>query len=154
MRDILPMCLQVGQHRPQQRRLERLLEAVRQPGYQTQLATPDMRGQMHTMHHRQQRVGRAMHHQGRHPQLVQQLDPARLGQYRHDLALGAFRIERPVIGHGRLLQQGRTVVTHLGAAQRRQQVGLLFDGNLAVRRAAPGQQLHQRRIRRRQPRRP
>lgn len=88
MLNILPMRLQIGQHRPQQRRLERLLEAVRQPRYQTQLAALDMRRQMHAMHHRQQRVGRAMHHQGRHPQLVKQLDPARLGQNRHDLAFG------------------------------------------------------------------
>ena len=89
MRHILPMRLQVRQHRPQQRRLERLLKAVRQPRYQAQLAALDMRRQVHPMHHRQQRVGRAMHHQRRHAQLVEQRHPARFGQDRHDLALGA-----------------------------------------------------------------
>lgn len=71
MRDILPMRLQVGQHSPQQRRLERLPEAVRQPRYQTQLATLNMCRKVHAMHYRQQWVGRTMHHQCRHPQPVQ-----------------------------------------------------------------------------------
>jgi hypothetical protein len=79
--------LQVRQHRPQQRRLERLLETMRQARNQAQLAALDMRRQVHAMHHRQQRIGRAVHHQGRHPQLVEQLDAARLGKDRHDLAL-------------------------------------------------------------------
>ncbi|MCY1404344.1 hypothetical protein D9M71_195500 [compost metagenome] len=95
-----------------------------------------------------------MYHQGRHSQLVEQLDAARLGQYRHDLALGPVRVERPVVGLRRLLQQHFAVVSYLRAAQGRQQVGLLLDSHFTVRRAAPGQQLHQRRGRRRQPRRP
>ncbi|MNE74941.1 hypothetical protein D3C80_1710580 [compost metagenome] len=110
-----------------------------------------MRCQVHPMHHRQQRVGRAMHHKCRHAQLVEQRYPARFGKDRHDLALGALRVERPVIGHGRLLHQRRTVIVHLGAAQCCQQISLLFDGHLAVRRTAPGQQLHQGRIWRGQP---
>ncbi|MNM78705.1 hypothetical protein D3C81_906160 [compost metagenome] len=144
------MRLQIRQYGPQQRRLERLLKAVRQPRYQPQLAALNVRRQVHAVHDRQQRVGRAMHHQGRHPKLVQKLDTARLGQYRHDLALGPVGVERPVIGHCGLLQQSGPIVTYLWAAQCRQQVGLLFDGHLAIRRTAPCQQLHQRRVRCRQ----
>ncbi|MCY1240865.1 hypothetical protein D9M72_537340 [compost metagenome] len=48
------------------------------------------------------------------------------------------------------MQQHLTIIAHHRAAQRRQQVGLLFQGHLAVRCTPPGQQLHQRRTRRRQ----
>ncbi len=95
-----------------------------------------------------------MYHQGRHSQLVEQLDAARLGQYRHDLALGPVRVERPVVGLRRLVQQHFAVVPYLRAAQGRQQVGLLLDCHFSVLCAAPGQQLHQRRIRCRQTRSP
>ncbi|MCY1405958.1 hypothetical protein D9M71_212110 [compost metagenome] len=56
------------------------------------------------MHHRQQRISRAMHHQRRQAQAVEQLDPARLGENGHDLALDPFRVEGPVVGLRGLLQ--------------------------------------------------
>ena len=65
------MLLQIGQNRRQQRCLERLLEPMSQPGNQLELAALDVRRQVNAMHHRQQRIGRAMHHQGRHPQLIE-----------------------------------------------------------------------------------
>ncbi|MNM58534.1 hypothetical protein D3C81_697660 [compost metagenome] len=95
-----------------------------------------------------------MHHQRRHPQLIEQLDSTGLCQNRHDLALRAFRVERPVIGRSRLLQQHRTLITHLGTAQGCQQVSLLLDRHLPAWRTAPCQQLHQRGVRCRQTCRP
>lgn len=90
MRSILAMRLQIRQHRRQQRFLERLLKAMRQPRNQFQLTALNVRRQMHAVHHRQQRIGSAMHHQGRHAQLIEQCHPARLGKYRHDLPFDAF----------------------------------------------------------------
>ena len=150
MGGVFAMGLQVRQHRRQQRRLERFLETMGQARNQLQLAPLDMRGQVYAVHHRQQRVGGAMHHQGRHAQLVEQRHAARFGEDRHDLAFHALGVERTVVGQRRLTQQHLAVILDIRAAQRGQQIGLLLQGHCAIGCAAPRQQLHQRRIRRRQ----
>src|SRR3989344_7513323 len=118
---VFAMGLQVRQHRRQQRRLERFLETMGQALNQLQLAPLDMRGQVYAVHHRQQRVGGAMPHQGRHAQLVEQRHAARFGEDRHDLALHALRGEPTVVGQRRLMQQHLAVILDIRAAQRGQQ---------------------------------
>ena len=107
------MSQQMRQHRRQQRLLERLLKAMGQARNQLQFTALDMRRHMHAMHHRQQRVSRAMHHQRRHAQLVKQRHAAALGERhekdgvrdrdagRHDLLVPIADVqrERPTLQH-------------------------------------------------------
>ena len=73
-----------------------------------------------------------MHHQRRHAQAVEQLDPARLGENRQQLPLHALGIEGPVVSHLGLMQQQRAIILDRRAAQRREQVGLLLQRGLAA----------------------
>ena len=84
-----------------------------------------------------------MHHQSRHAQAVEQLDPAGLGQHGQQLALDALRVVRAVIASRRLAQQRGTVIRHLRTAQSGQQIGLLLQCHLTVGRLTPRQQLQQ-----------
>ena len=138
------MGLQVRHHRRQQRLLEGFLEAMGETGDQLQLRATDMRRHVHAVHHRQQRIGGAMDHQGRHLQTVQQRHPAGFGEDRQQLPLHAFRVERAVVGTCGLQQELLAIVAHFRTAQRRQQVGLLLDRLLAAGRLAPRQQAQQR----------
>jgi len=135
------MRLKVWQYRGKQRRLEALLKAVSEPGNQPQLAAANMRRHMHAVHHRQQRVGGAMHHQRRHLQPVEQIHPAALGKNRQQLPLHTRRIEGSVVGHFSLMQEHRPIIHHRWATQRRQQIRLLLQRHLSVRRLAARQQL-------------
>jgi hypothetical protein len=72
---------------------------------------------MHTVHHRQERISGAMNDQGRQLQAFKHLDPARLRQYRQQLPLHPQRIKRPVVAAGSLMQQERTIIADLWAAQ-------------------------------------
>ena len=121
-----------------------------QPGNQHQLAATDMRRHVHAVHHRQQGIGGAVHHQGWHAQAVEQLDPTGFGQHGQQLALDALRVVRAVVAACRLAQQRGAVIADLRAAEGRQQVGLLLQCHLAVGRLTPRQQLQQLRAWRRQ----
>lgn len=101
------MCLQVRQHRAEQGLFESPLKAMCQAGNQHQRTSTHMCRDMHAMHHRQQRIGRAMHHQGGHAQATQQLHATGLGENGQQLTLYAFRVEGPVVGARRLGQQVR-----------------------------------------------
>ncbi|KPX39723.1 Unknown protein sequence [Pseudomonas syringae pv. helianthi] len=140
---IFVLSFQVRQHRPEQWCLEGFLKTVCQPRNQAQLAALDMRGHMHTVHDRQQRISRAVHHQHRQTQAVEQLHTAWLGQNSHDLTLDTLGIEGPVIGHSSLVQQLPAIILDLRAAKRRKQVSLLLDRHFPVWRTAARQQLHQ-----------
>ena len=72
---------QMRLHGLQQGALEGALKAMGQPGNQHQFAAADMRRHVHAVHHRQQGIGGAVHHQGRYAQAVEQLDPTGFGQH-------------------------------------------------------------------------